>query len=213
MSAFAGALTAVAGLALVGAPHCMGMCGPLGYAAGPGRGLAAFLSARLLGYTTVGALAGWVVSAGAGALPDGAGRGLRIALALVSAGVLLAQAVRTVRAGVVPAARLTRGRERASWSKAVGLGLVTSVLPCGLLAGAVAAAAATAAPLSAALVMAAFATLTSPALGLSQLAGAALEQHRNGRLVVALALALGSVLVVLRAVEPVPEACHAEAAP
>lgn len=191
--AVAGALF-LAGLA-GGFTHCAGMCAPFvlaqaGAAAGRGEGVLARLSGaallpyhlgRMLGYATLGALAGGM----ARLVTEASGpRWLLAALLLAAALLMAAQATarlperwRPARllhlpALPLPGARLgalvgrlvdAPGRAVSGW-RAVGLGLALSALPCGLLYAALAGAAATGSALAGAIAMAAFVAGTVPAL-------------------------------------------------
>lgn len=182
----------LAGLA-GGVTHCAGMCAPFVLAqAGAladrsaGGGMLARLSGaalvpyhlgRMLGYATLGALAGGT----AGLITQASGlRWLLAALLLGAALLMAAQASarlperwRPARLLHLPAlpgpgARLggVVARLMASptgW-RGVGLGLALSALPCGLLYAALAGAAATGSALAGAIAMAAFVAGTIPAL-------------------------------------------------
>lgn len=197
LATLAGALF-LAGLA-GGATHCAAMCGPFVLAqaaAGAGRrtgdGVIARLSGaalvpyhagRMIGYATLGALAGGL--AGLASLATGL-RFLLAALLFVAAALMFAQASHRV-AALLPrlaAPRLPGVLERrlgpllaapGGW-RGVGLGLLLSALPCGLLYGALAAAAASGSALAGAISMAAFVAGTVPAL-----AGVALLGRFFGR--------------------------------
>jgi sulfite exporter TauE/SafE len=187
-------LTGLAG----GVTHCAGMCAPFviaqsGAAVGAGgEGMLARLSGaallpyhagRLVGYATLGAVAG----ASAGLVSQVTGlRQVLAALLLLAAVLMLRQAL-----GRLPASwrgRLAFWRRGAPPSRAgsesestfqraigrllarpggwngFGLGLLLSALPCGLLYAALAAAAATGSALAGALAMLAFTLGTIPAL-------------------------------------------------
>ncbi|MBU8545317.1 MULTISPECIES: sulfite exporter TauE/SafE family protein [Roseomonadaceae] len=185
-------LTGLAG----GVTHCAGMCAPFviaqsGAAVGAsGDGMLARLSGaallpyhagRLVGYATLGAVAG----ASAGLVSQVTGlRQVLAALLLLAAVLMLRQAV-----GRLPASwrgRLAFWRRGAPalsadsegpFQRAIGrllarpggwngfgLGLLLSALPCGLLYAALAAAAATGSALAGALAMLAFTLGTIPAL-------------------------------------------------
>jgi hypothetical protein len=182
----------LAGLA-GGVTHCAGMCAPFVLAqAGAvadrsaGGGMLARLSGaalvpyhlgRMLGYATLGALAGGT----AGLVTQASGlRWLLAALLLGAALLMAAQASARLPARWRPArllhlpalpgpgARLggVVARLMASptgW-RGVGLGLALSALPCGLLYAALAGAAATGSALAGAIAMAAFVAGTVPAL-------------------------------------------------
>ncbi|WP_368414641.1 sulfite exporter TauE/SafE family protein [Falsiroseomonas sp.] len=182
----------LAGLA-GGVTHCAGMCAPFVLAqAGAladrsaGGGMVARLSGaallpyhlgRMLGYATLGALAGGT----AGLVTQLSGlRWLLAALLLGAALLMAAQAAgllperwRPARLPRLPALSGPGGRLSAlvGWLLAapggwrgVGLGLALSALPCGLLYAALAGAAATGSALAGAIAMAAFVAGTIPAL-------------------------------------------------
>jgi len=193
-------LAAVLVASLVGSLHCVGMCGPFValYATRPGCGGAADASgwdhagyhgARLATYALVGLLAGLL----GGAL-DAAGSlaGIQQAAA-IAAGVLMVGwgAVTLLRAG---GARLGWLKPRAAWLerlttralaagarrsprwRALAIGALTPLLPCGWLWLFAAAAAGTGGPLAGTAVMGTFWLGTVPALlgvgvGLRALAG------------------------------------------
>jgi sulfite exporter TauE/SafE len=182
----------LAGLA-GGVTHCAGMCAPFVLAqAGAladrsaGAGMLARLSGaalvpyhlgRMLGYATLGALAGGT----AGLLTQLSGLRCLLAALLLGAALLMAaqassrllarfRLAHRLRLPALPGpgARLTGlvGPLLASptgW-RGVGLGLALSALPCGLLYAALAGAAATGSALAGAIAMAAFVAGTVPAL-------------------------------------------------
>jgi sulfite exporter TauE/SafE len=185
---------------LLGSMHCAGMCGAfLAFAVSPGASgagpapvrpslIAAYNLGRLLTYAVLGALSGLV-----GAVVDlGAARvGLeRAALALAGGVMIFFGLVAILRqAGVpIPRAPLPRPlqaaatrahRAAASFSplwRAMSIGLLTTLLPCGWLYAFVVTAAGTGHPLSGAAVMAVFWAGTLPmmaglGLGIQRLAG------------------------------------------
>jgi len=177
----------VAGLA--GSPfHCAGMCAPFvlaqaaaGAERSAGGGHLARLSGaallpyhfgRMLGYGLLGAVAGGLAGLAGGQL--GALRPLLAGLLGLAALLMLAQASGRAAAALawLPHLPLPRPPRRlTSWLLAapggwrgVGLGLLLSALPCGLLYGALAAAAASGSALGGAMAMAAFCAGTAPAL-------------------------------------------------
>jgi uncharacterized protein len=181
-----GALIPLAGsvvvASLIGSPHCAGMCGGFVcfYSAqdGPRRILphAAYHLGRLTSYASLGALAGAI---GIGLDRMGAAAGVQRGAAIVAGfallvwgGLSLARAggVRVVlpaglqRLGVpiVAAMRVVHAQPPAV--RALVLGLVTTLLPCGWLYLYVATAAGTGSPLAGAVVMAAFWLGTVPVL-------------------------------------------------
>lgn len=181
----------LAGLA-GGLTHCAGMCAPFvlaqagAAAAGHGGGMLGRLSGaallpyhlgRMLGYATLGALAGGM----ARLVTEASGlRWLLAALLLAAAVLMAAQATARLPEGWRPA-RLLRlpalpapgarlgvliGRllaAPAGW-RGIGLGLALSALPCGLLYAALAGAAATGSALAGGIAMVAFVAGTVPAL-------------------------------------------------
>lgn len=194
-------LLAVLSASLLGSLHCAGMCGPfcaIAVSGGRSRGAAAMLHAayhggRLVTYMLVGTAAG-----AAGALLDLASTlaGLQpIALALAG-GVMvlfgLAEIAR-LRNWKVGLARFGHWRPPASWvrlvqrgqrfaarqsalPRALVIGLLTTLLPCGWLYAFVVTAAGSGGALQGALVMATFWVGTLPVLlslgvGVRQLAG------------------------------------------
>lgn len=197
---------------LLGSPHCAGMCGGFVcfYAAQDGRGQAfahaAYNLGRLASYLVLGVLAGTL---GRTLDEAGAGAGLHGTAALAAGAVMIAWGA----AALLPVlgARLPRvgapGFLRARFTAAVKavhaqppavraltVGLVTALLPCGWLWVYVAAAAGSGGPLSGALVMAAFWLGTVPVLaGLGIAAQRAFGPLRRRLPVVtaALLLALG----------------------
>lgn len=183
--------------------HCAGMCGPLAACFLGGRGgIAAYHGARVLGYGLVGAVAGALGSTfGTRLLPDAAAWipiALGVALLIVAAGGLH-------RLGKVPGAnRLARaalgvaGRHGAA-ARGATLGLLTPLLPCGvlwavhgsaLLAGSAGAGAA---------LTVAFAVGSLPLLWVAQLHAGWLHQRLGprGRVVLQRALAAAAAGVLL----------------
>lgn len=214
-------LLAVLSASLLGSLHCAGMCGPFcGIAVSGGRTRraasllhAAYHGGRLVTYTLVGAMAG-----AAGALLDVASTlaGLQpIALALAG-GVMvlfgLAEIAR-LRNWKIGIARFGHWRPPASWvrlvqrgqrfaarqsalPRAMVIGLLTTLLPCGWLYAFVVTAAGSGGPLHGAVVMATFWVGTLPVLlslgiGVRQLAGALGER---------LPIATAAALIIVGAV-------------
>jgi sulfite exporter TauE/SafE len=197
---------------LLGSPHCAAMCGPFAclYAgqspgAGAWRAHAAYNAGRLAAYLLLGAVAGL---AGAGLNEIGALAGLPRAAAIVAGALMILWGGLTIAAaygarvpGAAPPAgfrrligrAVARFQDRPPTARALALGLLTTLLPCGWLYAFVAVAAGTAAIGSGMLVMAAFWVGTLPVMaGIGLLARRALGPLRR-RLPVATAL----VLVVL----------------
>lgn len=154
---------------LVGSPHCVGMCG--GFAALCGRrpnGTPAWNAGRLTSYVVLGA--------GAGALgltiPGPAWAGAVLALLLLVWYSLSLAGI--VRAPSIPAEWVAlasrRPANREGLAGSYVFGIVTALLPCGLLYGALAVAVGTGSPLMGAASMAAFWVGTLPALTLLSVA-------------------------------------------
>jgi sulfite exporter TauE/SafE len=123
---------------------------------------------RLIGYATLGAVAGW---AGAGALGGHWGKYVSWTAALLIAGTLFLYGARLWRGGrphllLVPAPWLTRAVRGAGGRPAL-LGLLTALLPCGWLQSFVVAAAVTRHPLHGAALMFAFWLGTVPGLSMA----------------------------------------------
>lgn len=195
----------VAAAALLGAasiPHCMGMCGPIAGACGSSRGASAsYQAARLATYVGLGALASRLASPLRDALPQGLSAYL---LAAIMAAALLTSALRLFRtagsgAPDVPVARLVRPG-RGSALMPIGLGMVTGLLPCGTLYGALAVAAAAPSSATGALTMLAFGSVSALGLLVSHAATRLLASDATGRgrRLVAGVLVIGAALALLR---------------
>lgn len=206
-------LLSVVTTALLGSMHCAGMCGGFVcfYAGSESQQRSlwpahlAYNGGRLVSYLTLGAIAGLVGSrldmAGAAA---GVSRGAAVvvgALMVVwgAAGVMRALGMRVASpatpswASGAVSAGLKRVSAQPPAVRAMTLGLLTTLLPCGFLYAYVAIAAGTAMPWRGALVMAAFWASTLPVmLSLGVAARSAL-----GPLRARLPLATACVLVVL----------------
>jgi sulfite exporter TauE/SafE len=210
-----------------GATHCAAMCAPFVLAqASAGRGAGAgvlrrlsgaallpYHAGRMLGYATLGGVAGLT----AGALARISGAGVVLGLLLAAGAVLmLGQALRQgapylpVRLGQVvahiglpggtmpgrmagPIAALLATPQ--GW-RGVALGFLLSALPCGVLYGALAAAAASGSALAGALAMAAFVAGTIPAMVALAMAGR-LFGRRHGRAMGAMGAALFALNAML----------------
>jgi len=200
----------VAVASLLGSPHCAAMCGGFvcfysGQAAGARRWLphAAYNSGRLASYAVLGALAGAV---GQGVNRLGALAGVSRAAAILAgllmvawggATVLRALGVRLPGAaapsGGPVAAAMRRLRLAPPWQRALALGLLTTLLPCGFLYAFVAVAAGTGSAPLGALAMGVFWLGTVPVM-----AGVgALAQRAFGPLQRHLPVATAGLLVVL----------------
>jgi hypothetical protein len=158
------------------------MCGPLALAGCAARGevqrrrALAYFGGRFGSHVFAGAVFGWLGGlAGVGRLG-----GLQQALLTIVAagalvhGVQLLVTCRGARRAVASGASIAGAAAflaRFVPRRSLSLGLVTGVLPCGLLAGAWALAAASGSPVAGAFTMAAFSFATAPALGLGVAAG------------------------------------------
>jgi sulfite exporter TauE/SafE len=218
---------------LLGSPHCAGMCGGFVafYAGGDGRGRwaphLAYNLGRLCSYTTLGLLAGAIGSSvdHVGAL-TGFGRmaaGIAGALMIVwGGGTLLAAAGARLPQPPVPVAlrrwllgALHAARELPASARALVMGLVTTLIPCGWLYAFVTVAGGTAQPLSGALVMALFWLGTLPVMaGLGLLAQSALGPlRRRLPLLTAGLLVVVGLLTVAGKFRPMPAMHHGPALP
>lgn len=194
---------------LAGSLHCFLMCGPLACASGGRDGLRArtifaYQLARVGAYTLAGALLG--------AVGEGAGALLRVDLAPIApwllVAALLASALELGRR-VAPIPGVAKFVRRAGLAaqglpplfRALAIGALTPLLPCGLLYGLFAAAAASGSLRSGAMLMAAFSLGAIPALLFAQLQLRALLS-RGGKLELALRRgvpALAALVVAYRA--------------
>jgi uncharacterized protein len=187
-------LAGAAAFGFLGSLHCAFMCGPLAVAGcRSGAGLrpastALYFGGRFMSYVLAGAAFG-ALGAHLGCFLhlDVLQRGL---LAIV-AGMALLKGIRLLL-GILPRAAPLAKLGRPPWlrrmaravaslvpKRALSLGLVTGVLPCGLLAGAWSLAAATGHPLRGALVMTVFSAATAPALGAALLATKLADRRRR----------------------------------
>lgn len=168
-------MTALATGAL-GSAHCAAMCGPLAVAGCSGdkgfspRRTAGYFVGRTLAYGTVGAVLGHLGHHALCLLPMGALEGVAIALV---AGAAVYRGIKLLRPGKKATTPLVQLRLRrpssllglvAELLPQRGLGLVTGVMPCGLLLPAWALAAGTASAPSGALVITIFSFATLPGL-------------------------------------------------
>lgn len=192
------AILAGGSLALLSGLHCLLMCGPLAVAAqGTGKSSAyRYLLGRLTSYTVLGGIFG---SIGESLLSTRFARHIEAALALMLALVLLHSALRFLGfLKPVSVIKLGRGPRTQRIGRILAhvahdpllLGVATALLPCGALYAALLASTALGSASSAALAMATFALVTSPALlGAAQL-------HRLTQLGARGRRALGVVLLV-----------------
>lgn len=214
MEAFA-VVASGASLGFASIPHCIGMCGGIASACSRTRGSSlTYQGARLFAYVAIGAFAGLALGPVRAALPHGT---WAIAFGAVTAAALVFSGVRLLRARPVPPAfvpvtalRRERARDRLV---PLGFGLVTGLLPCGALYGALAVAGTAGSPALGALAMGAFGLASSIGLFAAQPITRFLARDgmRNGRRVVAALLFAGAVMVLVRALgRPGDEAnCHA----
>jgi hypothetical protein len=186
-------LAGAAVFGFLGSLHCTFMCGPLvaagcGAGSGPSRSSAAlYFAGRFVSYVFAGAAFG-ALGAHLGCwlpLPT-----IQAVLLCTVAAIALVKGVRLALGLGQDVERLMKLRRPSSLRRAarfiaslvprraLSLGLVTGVLPCGLLAGAWSMAAASGNPLYGALVMAIFSAATAPALGASLLVTRVAERPR-----------------------------------
>lgn len=159
---FGGAVVA----ALLGGPHCVGMCGP--FAVATERFAVPWHLGRLLTYTSLGALAGAI-----GNVPWVGSRvtvGLSVLFLLYFsarlAGLVAAPATRWPALTTAGAALLRRG----GWFANLGFGAISGLLPCGLLWSALALSIAAGSAALGATVLGAFWLGTLPALSFAAVA-------------------------------------------
>jgi len=197
---------------LLGSPHCAAMCGGfVCFYSGSGhhRWLShlAYNLGRLISYMTLGALAGLL---GAGLDRAGARAGVTSAAAIAAGAfmiawgtgqLLAARGVRGWDAGLARGAHQVIARvlrsladQPPAW-RALALGLVTTLLPCGFLHVFVATAAGTGSPARGALVMAAFWLGTVPVMATIGVAA----QRLFGPIRARLPFATAVVLIVIGA--------------
>jgi sulfite exporter TauE/SafE len=215
------ALAAAAAMGLCGSLHCAAMCGPLviagcGNLPHPRRAVVGYFAARLFSYAVVGALLGHLGQHALCRLPfDRAGD---LALAGV-AGLATLRAVALWReppaAPLIPLGRRSAGARSPvrDWlaslvpRRGLGLGLVTAVLPCGMLVPAWLLAASTGRALDGAVVMATFAVASAPGL-LAPLAGTRLYDRARRALPRRAHAALWLGLALFVALRPLLMAAH-----
>lgn len=219
---------AAAGLASV--PHCTAMCGPLAAYACSGRpglsGQGRYQLGRFVSYSVLGALAGAVGGATAVSLPGAWGGALLSWSLALGLGLAAFRLWRRPEQPLVPLRSKQETTEASRSSRAIQalgrhpllVGLGTALLPCGALAAAVLIAASTGTALAGSLTMLAFAIVSGVGL-----IGAAWLFERVSRRprpatarVLAVVLALGSILFVIRPVHALRHgegaACHAPSA-
>lgn len=190
-------LVPIAAASLLGSVHCAGMCG--GFVAMAGDGVSGsaravtqltYNAGRLVSYLTLGAIAGAV-----GHAVDLAGRAAGVGrfAAVLSGSIMIlwglgalleTQGVPVLRARLALPKRLTQAlaslRSRPPIWRALALGLLTTLLPCGWLYAFAMSAAGTGSASNGALVMAAFWAGNAPVLlGLGVLLSAAVGRVRR----------------------------------
>lgn len=152
--------------------HCAAMCGPMAafFLAAP-RAAIGYHAARTFGYIAAGALAGGVgVAFGSG---DWGMGGAMVAFVLAAALLAIAGGLERHLGRIPGTGRFVAsivGRTR-SWSpawRAAAIGMLTPLLPCGLLYGAYSAALVAGSPLAGAASMAGFALGLLPVLAVTQ---------------------------------------------
>lgn len=216
-----GALLAIgagAALGVASIPHCVGMCGPIaGACSSSARSGFSYQAARLIAYSSLGALAAYALLPLREALSGGTTAWIFAAitaLALLLSAYRISRLRETGATKLVPAASLTRAKKRSQLALPIGLGLITGLLPCGALYGAFAVAATAGDPASGALGMASFALASSPGLIFSQGLLRLLAHRRAafGRTVLIGALIAGAIFVLLRPLRAGHDAadCHAQ---
>jgi hypothetical protein len=196
------------GAGVLAAPHCAAMCGPLSMHACSRRARAStwrYQSARAAAYTTLGIVAGSTGAGLAAVLEHGwaaAALSWFVAVALLWSALGLWRGVKQPRPRPLGArtrppviARLThRFGERPEV-----YGVITALLPCGVLLAAVALAAATASWVGGGLLMVGFALSSGVALAFAARAAQWLRQAGGGaRRILAGVLVAGALVFVLR---------------
>lgn len=209
----------VTALGLSGALHCAGMCGPLacsytvplGARAGGWRYHVAYYGGRFLAYAAIGALLG----AAGGALLEvfHPGSPVRLAGRWAAGGVLVAAGLAILLGGGLPAPaerllqrlmapltaplrRLARAGGAGPW-RAAPLGMLSGVLPCGMMWAAELKAAASGGLVAGLLLMAAFCAATSPSLAATGWLAGRLSPAFRGRLARASGLVIAAMGVHL----------------
>lgn len=169
-------------LGVAAGAHCVVMCGPLvaGGCTKAGavqpRAALEYAIGRLVGYATLGGVA---ATLGRPFIGSGFARGAQVAAAIGVATVLVVTAIRWLRptrAQPPPLTQLRRPSPAFRWldrlpRRGLGLGLVTSVFPCGALATGVLAASVSGSFPAGVVLMTAFALGSMPALGLAVVFG------------------------------------------
>jgi sulfite exporter TauE/SafE len=192
------AAAALAGL--LATPHCAAMCGGFATAcARPRAGLGAWHAGRLATYAALGAIAG----AFGNIVPGPAWLPALLAAALLAwfaAGLAGLTPHRLTRVPLLTRSGAALARRGGLLSR-LGLGLITGLLPCGMVYAALSLAVAAGSPQVGALAMLAFGAATVPGLSLLSLTlqRVALRSMRTRRAVAALILLLGLWSLSVRA--------------
>jgi sulfite exporter TauE/SafE len=211
---------AAAGFASI--PHCTAMCGPLAaYACSSrptGVGQARYQLGRFISYAALGAVVGTLSGAATVSLPEQWGK------TLLSWSLALGLALAAYRLWRRPKESLVALRTKPSVSRssifasALGrfpflVGLATALLPCGALATAALIAASTGTPWLGALSMLAFSVVSGVGLvGASWLFERLASRPRpSSARVLAVVLALGAIIFVIRPVHAFQHGAHAGA--
>ena len=188
---------------LAGAPHCAGMCGGIAAAAGGGP---AWHAGRLITYALLGATAG---AAGQWLPPQ-----VTLALSVLLLVLFSAHLAGLVHLRPPAAPRLMKLGgwllRRGGWAGRLVTGLLTGLLPCGLIYAALGMAAPAGSALAGAAVMATFWLSTVPATSLAAAGLRRLRRHIGRRWMAAAVLALGLVAISIRAPGSIdePPSCH-----
>jgi sulfite exporter TauE/SafE len=234
MTDLVAALTTALLAGLLGSAHCLGMCGGIsGLFAlhSSARGLRrqlpmalAYNAGRLVSYTLLGFGAAAIGSRIAGLTPAAAGPVRLVAGAvIILIGLQIAFDIRMLgileRIGGVAWSRISPLAGRLlpidSLSRALGLGLLWGLLPCGLVYSVLLVATTSARAIDGAAIMLAFGIGTTPAMLLSGLGAARLSQlmrDRRTRLGAGLLIVLLGILTLIMPItalmSPAPHAHH-----
>jgi sulfite exporter TauE/SafE len=216
-------------LGFAASAHCVAMCGPLAAGGCTRDGVTRprlaieYALGRLFGYATLG---GVTATLGRPLVGTNVARAAQIAAALGVAIVLGVTAVRWMRrprAETSPLVSLRAGSRTRGGRildhvprRGLGLGLVTSLFPCGALASGVLAAAASGSWPAGVALMAAFALASSPALGVVVLFGDRVVRLLRAPSSHALRAAAGVAMLGIAAwiaAAPIVRAAHASPKP
>lgn len=200
--------------------HCAGMCGPMAaFFLDAPRAAISYHAARTLAYTGVGAAAG---TAGLAIGASDWGHGGAV-MAMVLATALLAFALgldrhlgRVPGAGRLVAATIQRTRRLSPYRRAAAIGLLTPLLPCGLLYAAGSAAMVAGGPAEGAASMLGFSLGLLPVLAITQ-ANVGFLQRALGperlQLVARITMVLAAAMLAWRAVVSLTAGDPGEACP